>query len=199
MAFRFQHTVEPEGKDQLLRKQVQAFALGPAQTGPCMSIEQLDSERVLADARVLAPQGLVSVVGLKPGFRLQSGRPGHAAIVQTASLLPVGEIDVVKLHLCSDSSTPEDCVTIPSSLRVMARKFGENCCHSIRAFELQSQDVVQAPKYEMIVAEVQHDVVIEAAVEIQLQDVGGSFFTAMSDIDSFHFIEVCGTMAPLHT
>ena len=146
---------------------------------------------VAADAMVWAPQGVVSIVGLRSGFELRGGRPGHTTLVHSASVLPARELNVVRLHLGSGSRSAGS-VTMTCLHTVMGRKPGQSQPHPMLAFEVRQHDFVRTPGCDLIVIKVEHDVVIEAVVEIQLEDREGTFFTGGLDIDPLYFVEVRG-------
>lgn len=174
---------------------------GSAVSGNTSTLTLHDTpECLLADAFVWTPQGVVSVVGLQPGFELRSGRPGHAAIVQSASVFEARERNVVTLRLKLGSGATAESVTVTFSHTVMARKVGQDRYRPMLASEVRCQDFLRTPRYEFIVVGVEYDVIIAATVEIRLQDTKGSFFTSTHGIaDPHRFIEVCGALAPLTT
>ena len=148
------------------------------------------NECLLADAQVLAPQGAVSVVGLQPGFELRSRR-GHVAVIRSAAVVPAKEMPVVSLLFGMSGTIPECSVTLPSSLPVMAKKSGQTVYRPMHASTLRRRDVVRTVKYEMAVAAVEHDMVVEATVEACFEDVNCGFFIGMPEVDSCQLIEAC--------
>ena len=105
-------------------RSMRLVAAGQAMSRTVACIGELPTLTLAADAMVWAPQGVVSIVGLRSGFELRGGRPGHTTLVHSASVLPARELNVVRLHLGSGSRSAGS-VTMTCLHTVMGKKPGQ--------------------------------------------------------------------------
>jgi len=80
---------------------------------------------------------------------------------------------------------------------IVVRQRGAPAFRSMLATEARPGVSLRTLHSELRVAQVEHDVLDTAAMEVQLVDTCGSFFVAKSNSESHSFVEVCGALAPL--